>query len=255
MSVCSHTAGYSFGGFDDSIGGGTYSTPIPYSTCMTGGGKRGKKTTTRGKKKRKPTLRRGASTFKKQRKKKRKPTFRKGSSTFKKQKKRHSKREVVKSIMKGLGEKRKTRKKSIKTGGNPPYQEGTYSADVVPSMDIGESFPTENPTGKSSKDKSSKESSQEPKSRIGRALFTTRKQGEPKDKSPKESSQNSGSFIGSLAAGRGKVKMDNSSLGNPFARTITHESPIKQVEGKDDTDYSLVVGHTSAPAPPNDSFF
>jgi hypothetical protein len=138
--------------------------------------------------------------------------------------------------MKGLGEKRKTRKKSIKTGGNPPYQEGTYSADVVPSMDIGESFPTENPTGKSSKDKSSKDKSS-------------------KDKSSKESSQNSGSFIGSLAAGRGKVKMDNSSLGNPFARTITHESPIKQVEGKDDTDYSLVVGHTSAPAPPNDSFF
>ena len=125
MSVCSHTAGYSFGGFDDSIGGGTYSTPIPYSTCMTGGGKRGKKKKTRGKKKRKPTLRRGASTFKKQRKKKRKPTFRKGSSTFKKQKKRHSKREVVKSIMKGLGEKRKTLGNKRKMKGGRPSQTQT----------------------------------------------------------------------------------------------------------------------------------
>ena len=94
-------------------GNGTYLAP---GQC--GGGKRGKKKKTRGKKKRKPTLRRGASTFKKQRKKKRKPTFRKGSSTFKKQKKRHSKREVVKSIMKGLGEKRKTRgnKRKMKGG-------------------------------------------------------------------------------------------------------------------------------------------
>ena len=92
----------------DFIGGGLGGTYLTPGQCG-GGGKRGKRVRTkkRGSSKRKN---RRVSTLRK----KRGSSKRKNRGSFKRRK--HSKRDVVQSIMKGLGEKRKSRKKSIKGG-------------------------------------------------------------------------------------------------------------------------------------------
>ena len=96
----------SFGITEDLIGGGLGGTYLSPGQC--GGGKRKKmRTKKRGSSKRKN---RKVSTLRK----KRGSSKRKNRGSLKRRK--HSKREVVKSIMKGLGEKRKSRKKSIKGG-------------------------------------------------------------------------------------------------------------------------------------------
>tara|TARA_B110000208_G_scaffold173357_1_gene217108 strand:+ start:2083 stop:2724 length:642 start_codon:yes stop_codon:yes gene_type:complete len=89
----------------------------PLHLQVAGGGRSAKKTVpSKGKK-------RGGATFKKKKGSKGK---KRGKSTFRKKKgkkrgsfkrKKHSKRKVVQSIMKGLGGKRKSGKKSIKGGG------------------------------------------------------------------------------------------------------------------------------------------
>ena len=108
MACITQNAGYSVDipASEDIVGG---TSPSYAGVTQTGGGKDGKRIRTkkRGSSKRKN---RKVSTMRK----KRGSSKRKNRGSFKRRK--HSKREVVKSIMKGLGEKRKSRKKSIKGG-------------------------------------------------------------------------------------------------------------------------------------------
>ena len=92
----------------DFIGGGLGGTYLTHGQCG-GGGKRKKRKQTRTKKKRGASKRKNkkVSTLRK----KRGSSKRKNRGSFKRRK--HSKREVVKSIMKGLGEKRNSRKISL----------------------------------------------------------------------------------------------------------------------------------------------
>jgi len=105
----------------DFIGGGLGGTYLTHGQCG-GGGKRKKRKQTRTKKKRGASKRKNkkVSTLRK----KRGSSKRKNRGSFKRRK--HSKREVVKSIMKGLGEKRKSRKKSIKGRGGGPKNPLTW---------------------------------------------------------------------------------------------------------------------------------
>lgn len=112
MAHITQNAGYSF----DTCASDTVSGTSPSYAGVThnGGGKRKKRKQMRTKKKRGASKRKNkkVSTLRK----KRGSSKRKNRGSFKRRK--HSKREVVQSIMKGLGEKRKSRKKSMKRGGD-----------------------------------------------------------------------------------------------------------------------------------------
>jgi hypothetical protein len=98
MTYNTQNAGYDFDFASTDFLGGPYCGALS-PVSISGGGKRRKKySKKRGSSKRVSTLR-----------KKRGSSKRKNRGSFKRRK--HSKREVVQSIMKGLGEKRKSRKK------------------------------------------------------------------------------------------------------------------------------------------------
>ena len=91
----------------DMVGG---TSPSYAGVTQNGGGKKRKQMRTKKKRGASKRKNRKVSTLRK----KRGSSKRKNRGSLKRRE--HSKREVVKSIMKGLGEKRKTRKKSIKGG-------------------------------------------------------------------------------------------------------------------------------------------
>ena len=102
----------------DFIGGGLGGTYLTPGQC--GGGKKRKQMRTKKKRGSSKRKNRRVSTLRK----KRGSSKRKNRGSFKRRK--HSKREVVQSIMKGLGEKRKSRKKSIKGGGGKAKLDSVY---------------------------------------------------------------------------------------------------------------------------------
>ena len=108
-NACYGGTSESFGITEDLIGGGLGGTYLSPGQC--GGGKKRKQMRTKKKRGSSKRKNRRVSTMRK----KRGSSKRKNRGSFKGRK--HSKREVVQSIMKGLGEKRKSRKKSIKGGG------------------------------------------------------------------------------------------------------------------------------------------
>lgn len=108
-SVIAENAGYGFDFTETDFLGGPYCGALS-PVSISGGGKKRKRINTKKKRGSSKRKNRRVSTLRK----KRGSSKRKNRGSFKRRK--HSKRDVVQSIMKGLSEKRKSRKKSMKGG-------------------------------------------------------------------------------------------------------------------------------------------
>jgi hypothetical protein len=109
MAYNTQNAGYGFNFTETDFLGGPYCGALS-PVSISGGGKKRKQMRTKKKRGSSKRKNRRVSTLRK----KRGSSKRKNRGSFKRRK--HSKRDVVQSIMKGLGEKRKSRKKSMKGG-------------------------------------------------------------------------------------------------------------------------------------------
>ena len=109
MAYNTQNAEYGFNFTETDFLGGPYCGALS-PVSISGGGKKRKQMRTKKKRGSSKRKNRRVSTLRK----KRGSSKRKNRGSFKRRK--HSKRDVVKSIMKGLGEKRKSRKKSMKGG-------------------------------------------------------------------------------------------------------------------------------------------